>query len=167
VILFLAISLVPGVAEELFFRGVVQRSLVARIGAPAGIGLSSLIFGAFHLEPAQAIGAAIVGVPLGFLVWRTGSLIPAMLAHAVNNALALGLLRAGVPEVHAASEGPLLLLLAVVVMVGAGYALLRTTRPPTNTSVEVDQLPPAPPPPAGAPPTGAPPSGAPPSGAPP
>lgn len=88
-VLFFAISVVPGIAEEVFFRGVVQRSFVARLGPAAGITAASVAFGAFHVDPPQAIGAAFLGLALGFIAWRTNSVVPSMVAHAGNNLLAL------------------------------------------------------------------------------
>lgn len=103
-VLLVCVSLVPGIAEEIFFRGLVQRSLTARLGAPLGIGLASVLFGAFHVDPPQAIGAAVLGLALGFVVWRTGSVVPAVVAHAANNALALAVARQ--PVEPAAGDGP-------------------------------------------------------------
>lgn len=95
IIIGAAISLCPGFAEELFFRGLLQPSLVAKAGAPIGIALASILFGAFHLDPPQAISAAILGGALGFVAYRTKTLVPAMVAHAANNAVAVVYARLG------------------------------------------------------------------------
>ena len=129
-VLLVSVSLVPGIAEEIFFRGLVQRSLTARLGAPLGIGLASLLFGAFHVDPPQAIGAAVLGVALGFIVWRTKSVVPAIVAHAANNALALALARQPLEpaEVDLATRVWVLVISGII----AGMAivgLVRTTPP--------------------------------------
>lgn len=81
-------TLVPGFSEEIFFRGLLQRSFVARFGAPIGIGVAAFVFGLVHLDPPQAIGAMLTGGFLGWIAWRSGSIVPAIAAHVANNFLA-------------------------------------------------------------------------------
>lgn len=131
-LVFASVSLVPGFAEELFFRGVVQRSLIGRLGGPLGVLLASLLFGAFHVDPPQAVGAAVLGLSLGYVTWKTKSVIPAMIAHAANNALALWASRATDGE---SSELELtthvtVLGFAGIALVACGLALLRASPPP-------------------------------------
>lgn len=76
-------------AEELFFRGLVQRGLERSIGAVGAIGIAALAFGAAHADAVRAAAAVPLGVYLGALAWRDGSIRPALLAHAVNNAVAV------------------------------------------------------------------------------
>lgn len=77
------------VLEELLCRGVVLESIRYRYGAwRAWVG-SSLFFGLLHLHPAMSVNAFFMGMILGFGVIRTRSVIPAVLLHAFNNALAL------------------------------------------------------------------------------
>jgi len=85
------LGLLPGFAEELFFRGYIQTRLVARWGAGRGIGWTALLFGCAHLHPVHGAFAAIVGALLGFLTVRTGSVVPAMICHALSNTLSLTL----------------------------------------------------------------------------
>lgn len=85
---FVCMTMVPGFSEELFFRGLLQRSFVARIGAPAGIALAAFVFGLVHMDPPQAIGAMLTGAFLGWVAYRSRSILPAIAAHVANNALA-------------------------------------------------------------------------------
>lgn len=85
----LASLLVP-VYEELFFRGFIHNALRNRFGMWVSIIISSLIFGVFHLIPAQIITAFLLGLVLGWLYEKSGSLWTVIIAHVVNNALALG-----------------------------------------------------------------------------
>lgn len=73
--------------EELLFRGVIQKSLVTRLGPLAGIALGALIFGAIHIVPQQIIYATGVGLILGTIYYLTGSLVGAITVHFVNNGL--------------------------------------------------------------------------------
>jgi len=83
------LALVPGVCEELLFRGYAQRQF-ERWGGPAyGILLSGMLFGAYHLRPTQILPLMVLGTYLAYLTWRTGSLLPAMAVHVVHNGLAV------------------------------------------------------------------------------
>ena len=84
----LATFIVP-VYEELFFRGFVHNALGNRLKFWPAILLSSLIFGLFHLIPAQIITAFLLGIVLGWLYERSGSLWIAILCHLVNNGVAM------------------------------------------------------------------------------
>ena len=91
--LFLLVAGLPGIAEELLFRGYVQ-SRLARAWPPVfAIVLSGLMFGAAHLDPMHSIAVVPLGVWLGLIAYRCDSLWPAMLGHVVNNALALVMMR--------------------------------------------------------------------------
>lgn len=77
------------IVEELFYRGIVQQSLVRSLGPVIGIGLASLIFGAVHLSLVEFAPLVAVGAGLGYLFWRTGRLLPAIIAHATFNLFTL------------------------------------------------------------------------------
>jgi len=85
----LALSLASAFGEELFFRGMLQRGLEPRFGTVAAIAVTSIAFGAAHDDWTQGAAAAVLGSYLGVVAARTGSIRPAIAAHAVNNALAL------------------------------------------------------------------------------
>lgn len=87
----LSIGLLPALAEELMCRGVLQRSLVPRVGPVVGIALASAAFGALHVEPVHAGFATLLGVYLGVVGHWSGSVWTPVVCHAVNNALAIGL----------------------------------------------------------------------------
>ncbi len=87
VLMTVVVALGPGLGEELMFRGLVLRSFVSGMPAWAAVLLSSALFGALHWNMLQGVGAAIIGVYLGLVTLLTGSLWPAVLAHAVNNTI--------------------------------------------------------------------------------
>ena len=74
-------------AEELLFRGLIQRSLRARYSAAVSIFVSALLFGAFHGDPQALVFATLVGVVLGALAERSGSTLPSIALHAGFNAM--------------------------------------------------------------------------------
>jgi membrane protease YdiL (CAAX protease family) len=86
-VLFVAVG--APVVEELFYRGLVQTWLVDRLGPVVGIGISSLIFGAVHLSLIELAPLTAVGVVLGVLYWKTGRLLPAIIAHMTFNLFTL------------------------------------------------------------------------------
>ena len=85
----LGLALVPAFCEELLFRGYAQRQLERSTGAAWGVALSGILFGLYHLSPAQVLPLSVLGFYLAYLTWRTGSLWPAVLVHFANNAFAV------------------------------------------------------------------------------
>lgn len=79
------IGVVPAVCEEILFRGYVLRSFEKSWGVPAAIVVSGVVFGMFHLQLANLLPLATIGILLAVITWATRSLIPAMVAHFVNN----------------------------------------------------------------------------------
>jgi membrane protease YdiL (CAAX protease family) len=115
VLAVLLLGLLPGLMEELFFRGYVQTRLVARWGAVWGIFWTALMFGISHLDLMQGAFAVVVGCLLGFITVRTGSIVPAMLCHAGNNTLS-GVLAVTVGDIHAPSANYVMLLAGLVLL---------------------------------------------------
>ncbi len=94
----LCLALVPSVVEELFFRGVLWNGLQSQ-GWKWGRTLlfSSAVFAAAHVitDPSISItrlpGTFLLGLVLGLVRLRTGSVFPGIVMHLVNNALLLSL----------------------------------------------------------------------------
>jgi len=86
-IVLLVCVLVP-IGEEMFFRGFVYGTL-RRWGVTAATVLSALFFGAVHQQVVHFLPIVVLGAILALLYERTGSLLPAMLVHAVNNLVAV------------------------------------------------------------------------------
>ena len=76
------------VAEELLCRGAILGVLLKMMPRRPWIAIvvSALIFGAIHLNPVQTVFGFLYGLLLGWLAWRTGSLLPGIIAHMANNA---------------------------------------------------------------------------------
>jgi len=85
--MWLSAVLVAPVAEEVFFRGIVQTLLLNVLRRRwAALALASLVFAAVHFPQPQAIPAlAVLGVLLGYAYERTGSLLPAIAVHSLFN----------------------------------------------------------------------------------
>lgn len=86
----LAIGLVGPVAEEIVFRGAIENHLLKKWKNPKrAILVSALIFGLIHINPAQMVFAFLIGLLLGWLYYRSGSLLLVMLIHVLNNSLSV------------------------------------------------------------------------------
>jgi len=96
--MILAGAIVPAIGEELFFRGYLLGALRGRLPSWAAIGLVALVFGLPHasllglIVVERVASSTLLGVALGWLCWRSQSVFPGMLLHAINNALMLSLL---------------------------------------------------------------------------
>jgi len=87
-ILFWSSAMVTApIAEELFFRGVLQSFLTALLRSRwRGIALSALCFGLVHMPQPHAIPALVfLGLVIGYAYERTGSLVPPILMHMLFN----------------------------------------------------------------------------------
>ncbi|MCA0301532.1 MAG: CPBP family intramembrane metalloprotease [Proteobacteria bacterium] len=85
----LVMAVLAPLAEEVVFRGLLYGWLDARWGATVAWAASSLLFAAAHFEPAHIILVLPLGLWFGFLRLRSGSLWPSLVAHVVNNGMAV------------------------------------------------------------------------------
>ncbi len=116
-----AATLAP-VAEEVSFRGYLLTALRTRHRPGAAIALSALFFAIIHLDPVRFAPVLFLGALFGWMTWRTGSVWPAIVAHATNNglgALAAGLLRRAGLEKGTPETGPTLAFAIPVLALGA------------------------------------------------
>lgn len=83
---FLSVCLIGPLLEELIMREGVMGSMLRRGVRPwAAIILSSVLFGAMHLNLSQFIFASIGGISLGILYYKSGNIILPLIVHALNN----------------------------------------------------------------------------------
>ena len=94
---YFAVGILAPVAEELVFRGAVLRALLRwkedsfkgdRRWAWGMIALSAVFFSLVHGNPAQMPHAFLIGLLMGWMYWRTGSIIPGVAYHWINNSVA-------------------------------------------------------------------------------
>ena len=86
---YLSIGLLAPLAEELVFRGAILRSLLRWTKQPwMAIAISAIFFAVAHLNPAQLPHAFLVGLLLGWMYYRTDSIVPCVVYHWVNNTVA-------------------------------------------------------------------------------
>lgn len=87
----LMIAVVPAVTEEIAFRGLVQHWMNVAVGSRKAILYASLLFTALHFNPLAAPYLLAVGLVLGWVKNKTGSLYPSMTIHFMHNLAVLEL----------------------------------------------------------------------------
>ena len=108
------------IAEELFFRGFCFTALRRWIGVAGGAIATGLIFGLIHAGSAEVVflvPLGVFGLLLCLLYHRTGSLLPCIVLHALNNSLALGVSQSWEP------------IQVIALMIGASFAVVAIVSP--------------------------------------
>lgn len=96
-LIMVALAVVPGVFEEFFFRGWLFTSLRRLLRPASTIIASAVVFGLFHVVAAQALcperflPSTMLGLVLGWIRYRTGSIWPCVVMHTVHNGLLLSI----------------------------------------------------------------------------
>lgn len=85
----IAISVIGPVLEELLFRGAITGALLRQYTPTKAILISALLFGVFHINPAQMLPAFLIGILFAWTYYKTASLVPCILMHIFNNTLSV------------------------------------------------------------------------------
>lgn len=92
----LTIGLIGPISEELIFRSAILGGMLRKGVTPwIAVVVSAMIFGLVHGNPQQIPFAFIVGLLFAFVYYRTGSIIPCMICHVINNSTAVVLMNTG------------------------------------------------------------------------
>lgn len=131
-------AVTPAVCEEALFRGLIFRGLLKRFPPGLCILIVSLLFGIFHFSTDRLLPTTLLGVLLALLAWRSGSLWPSMLVHAINNGILTVLAVTGRDEAFdkLSSGVQTLALVASASCVLGGLILLRRADPGTKGPVQ-------------------------------
>ena len=90
VLLFIAVSIIAPLGEELLFRGFFQQVLEEHWkDVTRAVLVTALFFAMIHMNPYWFIQIYILGILLGFLAWKTGSVVPSLILHSINNTMAM------------------------------------------------------------------------------
>jgi hypothetical protein len=92
---WLIVSIVAPICEESFFRGYVFTALRGRYGRWIAYPGSAILFAAIHFNPPAILPIMVMALCLAFLYDRTRSVVPGIIAHGLNNSVAITLLYAG------------------------------------------------------------------------
>jgi membrane protease YdiL (CAAX protease family) len=85
ILLVAVVAVGAPIVEEIVYRGLLQRSLVARVGGPSAIAIVSVLFAVIHLRWVELPGLLVAGLLFGLCLHRTGRLGSAILAHGAFN----------------------------------------------------------------------------------
>ena len=84
---FIVIAIMPAVFEELMFRGLLLNCCQNGMGSIRAILVTGFCFSLFHASPEQTVYQFIAGCAFAFIAVRSGSILPSMVMHFINNAL--------------------------------------------------------------------------------
>jgi hypothetical protein len=122
ILIILGAVIVASVAEESLFRGFLQVSLEKKGDVTRAVLLSSLTWMLIHMNLYWAVQIFFTGIFIGFIAWRTNSVIPPIIVHSVNNLIAILYLGLGEESNLEWYEwkghvSPLILIISVLMMV--------------------------------------------------
>jgi len=95
VLVILALAVVPALCEEFFFRGFLMAAFQRSMSGARAVVLSAVLFGLFHLVAIEQlhferlVPSTCLGLVLGWICLRSGSVLPGMVLHACHNAFLL------------------------------------------------------------------------------
>ena len=79
------VALVPAICEETLYRGYVMSAFQKSWGIWPAIIVSGLLFGLYHIQLSNLIPLATLGMLFAYITWVSESIIPAIIAHLINN----------------------------------------------------------------------------------
>lgn len=149
-LIIVALGVIPGVCEEVFFRGFLFGGLQKHLNGWWVVLLTATLFGLFHVvlaggaAPERLLPSTLMGLILGWVRWKSGSLFPGILLHATHNSLLLGMAQnrdelagwglGGIHEVHL--PGTWLATAAFVLILGVGLVFWAKPRVSGDGAVE-------------------------------
>ncbi len=142
--LSIVLSVIPALVEETFFRGFLQRRFLQRWSPVVAISVSTLLFALMHMDSLQHIIAVIpLGLVNGLLAYRTNSVKPGMLVHAIHNTgvVAFGALATALTP-HMGEDALGIVLCGIIAVLGliglpAIVSLLRRPKPQVAAETQV------------------------------
>ncbi|MCP4697889.1 MAG: CPBP family intramembrane metalloprotease [Gammaproteobacteria bacterium] len=124
----LLIAILPGICEEFAFRGFLLSGFLKRFSPPWAILLTSVCFGIAHMSVYRFLPTAVLGIFLGYAVWKTGSVWTGVFIHMLNNGSSLLAARyvSSIEGAEKLSESvfPLSWILSAALVCGLGLWLL-------------------------------------------
>lgn len=81
-------AILAAIFEEWLYRGIVLRGLLTKMSPAWAIVISALFFAFVHMNPWQGLNCFLLGLLMGYVYYKTGSLLLTMLMHLVNNGAA-------------------------------------------------------------------------------
>jgi membrane protease YdiL (CAAX protease family) len=141
----IVLSVIPALVEEILFRGYLQRRFLQRWSPAVAIGVSSVLFALMHMDSWQHMIAVVpLALVNGLLAYRTNSVKPGMLVHAIHNMGAVGFGAAiTVLSAHMSDAAAGLVVLggiSVLALIGLPAVVSLLRRPKPQTAVEIHAI---------------------------
>ena len=143
----ISITIMAPLVEELLFRGAIQGYMLRKGMKPLhAILIASAIFGIVHMNPIQIPFAFAIGLIFGWLYYRTGSLVPGIVGHFINNSIACIQMATMTEEefntktIEWLGEGPTYALFALSFVVMIGMFLYLKKRLPAAPSYREEEV---------------------------
>jgi len=128
--LFLYGAILGPIAEEMCLRATTMAHLkLSRCKVWVMLLVQALIFGFIHLNLVQGLYAVVLGLVLGLIAYKTGSVLPAILAHIVYNIFGLSITGYAIQALGGGLLVSIILEVISLAVVVAGYLILRKTKP--------------------------------------
>lgn len=143
---FFAIAILGPVLEEIVFRRVIVDELWTRWGKPwLAILFSAFLFGLVHFNPAQSMFAFMIGILFGWVYVRTGSMMPGLVAHMINNTLGFMSMRMASmnPEMVEQAAGSNPNVLPAIIILGAIALIMLWRIGPIPSDIRLSRIKPA------------------------
>lgn len=138
IIIFVTIGIMAPIIEEIIFRGLVLSELKKAVPAYSAIIIQALIFGIYHLNLVQGVYAALLGIVLGIVTEKAGSLWAPILIHMSFNIVStlISKVPINIPEGHFLSNPLHIFLLSIVLMVVSFVLIWRVSGRRSNAFSE-------------------------------
>ncbi|HEY8925397.1 MAG TPA: ABC transporter permease subunit/CPBP intramembrane protease [Polyangia bacterium] len=129
-----ALGVTPAICEEALFRGPILRGLRNQLPAGLACALTGILFGVLHGDVWRFVPTALLGTLLSWMALTSGSIVPSMVSHIVNNGTLIVLGYYGLDEAgeKLSSRANLLLAGGAVILLVAGIAAVRAGRQPLS-----------------------------------
>lgn len=139
-LLIMAVSsaVFPGICEEIAFRGFMLGTLKNKYSPIKAVLITGILFGAYHMNILQFVGAGLLGILFSYIVWKGESIYVTMFLHILNNFVAVymtynaDLINERFPELLSGVPSPaqtIAMLAGGAVLMTLGVLMLRGRKP--------------------------------------
>ena len=120
----MVVAFIPAVCEEIIFRGIIFRGLANQYTPKIGLILSSIFFGMLHLDFIRMVPTTLLGLGMGYVVYRSGSLLLAIWIHFLNNAFIVGVNHLLPMNMEQVTDIPSGMWLSGILLIGVGVLII-------------------------------------------
>ena len=139
---FAVIAIMPAICEEALFRGFIFTAVKDKTHPIRAILISGILFSLMHIEPVKLLPIAILGIAMGYILHKTGSIFCTMLVHVLNNGIAVLLTQYPIPQVSLldqklmTAEGKIVVTIIGLIIALVGIGILNIKKVTKNVPVE-------------------------------